>query len=176
MKKILTALAMLVIFPAALADDEITAQDLFQLCSPQDKIDLIVGDTGTEEASAGLTRDRIENVAESRLRAARIYDSNESDYLLVFVGGMKPTFNSGESIGDGKTLVASYELAFKKLMYDSDAKVYGFAVTWTSEGILTGKADFIVQTVSETVDRFISEFLRVNESKECREATGKGSE
>ena len=176
MKKILIALAMLVISPAALAEEEVTSKDLFRLCSPQDKIDLIVGDTGTEEVAAGLTSDRIENVAESRLRAARIYDSNEADYLLVFVSGMKPTLTSGQSIGDGKTLAASYGLEFKKFMYDSDAEVFGFAETWESGGILIGKADFIVQTISEKVDRFISEFLRVNESKECREATGKESE
>ena len=83
MKKILTALAALLILPAALADDEVGSHDIFQLCTSAEKIRLVVLDTPSDAIEIGLTKERIENVAESRLRAARIYDPDGADILQI---------------------------------------------------------------------------------------------
>ena len=176
MKKILIALAMLVILPAARADDEVGSIDIFKLCTSAEKIDLIVEDTPADAIEIGLTAERIENVAESRLRAARIYDPEGGDFLHIQTNAIAPTFTSGEKIGDGQSVAAAYELGFNKPVFDPDVNEIGYAKTWKQGAILFGDADFIVQAISEAVDSFISEFLRVNESKECREATAKESE
>ena len=67
-------------------------------------------------------------------------------------------------------------MGFNKLLLDPDVNEIGYAETWNQGAILFGDAGFIVQSISEKVDSFISKFLRVNESKECREAAGKDSE
>ena len=176
MKRILTALAALLILPAALADDDVGSYDIFQLCTSLEKIGLFVEDTPSDAIEIGLTTERIENIAESRLRAARIYDPEGADYLHIKTNAIAPKFVSGEKIGDGQSVAASYQLGFKKAIFESDVKEFGHAETWSQGAILLGKADYIVQSISEAVDSFISEFLRVNESKECREATEKESE
>ncbi len=176
MKKILTALLVLFIFPAALADDEVGSHEIFQLCTSVEKIRLVVLDTAPDAIEIGLTKERIENVAESRLRAARIYDPDGADFLLIETAAIEPKFVSGEQVGDGETIAVSYDLGFNKLILDSDVHEFGFAETWGQGSILMADANFTVQSISEEVDSFISEFLRVNESKECREATGKDSE
>ena len=176
MKKLLTALAMLVIFPAALADDEVGGYDIFRLCTSMERIKLIVEETPSDAIEIGLTKERIQNVADSRLRAARIYDPEGADFLHIQTNAIVPTFVSGQKIGDDQTIAVAYELGFNKIMLDYDVNEFGFAETWNQGSILMADANFTVQAISEAVDRFISEFLRVNESKECREASGKDSE
>ena len=176
MKKILTALAALLILPAALADDEVGSYDILQLCTSVEKIRLVVLDTDSDAIEIGLTKERIENVAESRLRAARIYDPDGADFLLIETAVIVPKFVSGEQVGDGETIAVSYDLGFNKLILDSDVNEFGYAETWSHGSILMADANFTVQSISEKVDSFISKFLRVNESKECREAAGKESE
>ncbi len=173
MKKILTALAMLVISPLALADDEIGSFDIFQLCTSMERIKLVVEETPSAAIEVGLTKERIENVAESRLRAARIYDPEGADFLYIQTNAITPTFVSGQKIGDGQTIAISYQLGFNKFILDIDVTEFGFAETWSQGSILMADANFTVQAVSEAVDRFINAFLRVNESTECREASGK---
>lgn len=172
----LTALAWLVISPAALADDEIGSHDIFRLCNSVEKIRLVVEDVPSDAIEIGLTSERIENVAESRLRAARIYDPEGADFLHIQSNAIVPKYVSGEQIGDGQTIAVSYDLGFNKIIFDSDVKEFGFAETWSQGSILMADANFTVQAISEAVDRFINEFLRVNESKECQKAIGKESE
>ena len=176
MKKILTALAVLFILPAVLAEAEVGSGDILELCTSAEKIKLIVEDVPSDAVEIGLTTARIQNVAESRLRAARIYDSEGSDILHIQPNAIAPTFTSGQKIGDGQSVAAAYELGFNKLVFDFDVQEIGYAETWHEGAILLGDADYIVQAISEAVDSFISEFLRVNESKECRDATEKEPE
>ena len=95
MKKILTALAAVLILPAALADDEVGSHDIFQLCTSVEKIRLAVEDTPSDALEIGLTTERIENIAESRLCAARIYDPEGVDFLHIKTNAIAPKFVSG---------------------------------------------------------------------------------
>ena len=99
-----------------------------------------------------------------------------ADFLLIKTNVIAPTFTSGEKIGDGQTIAVSYDLGFYKAIFDADVSKFGHAQTWSQGSILMADANFTVQSISEKVDSFISKFLRVNESKECREATAKESE
>ena len=58
---------------------------------------------------------------------------------------------------------------FQKHLRDVVSGRNGFAVTWETGnyGIHSGDADYILQGVSEKLDRFILEYLRVNETA-CR--------
>ncbi len=178
MKKILTALAMLVIFPAALADDKVKVgdYDILQLCTSAEKIRLVVHNPRPDAIEIGLTHERIKNVSESRLRAARIYDPEGAEFLQIATNAIKPTLISGEQIGDGQTIAVSYELGFNKMILDLDVNEFGYAQTWSRGSILMADANFTVQAISKAVDKFVNEFLWVNESKRCREVTGRDSE
>lgn len=125
--------------------------ELSNLCRP---IDLVVEDIDDDAAAIDLTMDQIQTLAESRLRAARLYDAEEGPYLYVRIGVMVHQ-------GGGAYSVA---LAFKKLVHDPVSDRSGVATTWErgSYGI-SQNGGFILQALSGHVDRFILEYLRVNE-------------
>ena len=50
------------------------ASELFDLCPPDEGMNLVVENLPEHAPQAGLTEERIRNAAESRLRAAGIYD------------------------------------------------------------------------------------------------------
>ena len=125
---------------------------LFNGCEPV----RVVYDVGDEVEDAGLTAARVRDLVESRLRAARLYRSEGSgEVLLVQVRVVGRAF--------------SFSLRFMKFVYDVESESVGPATTW-SDGrfgtYLTGdEADkaFVMQGLSELVDRFILVFLRANE-------------
>ena len=57
-------------------------------------------------------------------------------------------------------------LAYKKLLYDQVADETNFATTWDSGAVGThgGDAAYILSTLAGHMDRFLVEYLRVNES------------
>ena len=77
----LIILAVVSLARSPAAGQEITDYDLFQLWSDCDPVFLLVEDLNDSAEKAGLTRQRIQTVAESRLRSARIY----SPVLMVSV-------------------------------------------------------------------------------------------
>ena len=87
------------------------------------------------------------------MRAARLYDAEAADhYLYVNVNVARRAF----SIGVG----------YRKWLHDEALGIGGRAETWNtgSAGTHGGGASFILQDVSEHMDRFVVEYLRVNES------------
>ena len=58
------------------------------------------------------------------------------------------------------------EVSFQKYLHDVVSDRGQYAATWetASYGIHTGDADYILQIVSEKLDLFILEYLRVNEA------------
>ena len=102
-------------------------------------------------ADIGLTMDRLQTMAESRLRAARLYDATAVPYLYVNVN----VVSSGYSL----------RVEYNKLVYDGVSGETNYATTWTigSTGTHGGDAGFLLQNLSEQLDRFILEYLRVNE-------------
>ena len=120
-----------------------------------------------DEAEIGLTEERIQTIAESRLRAARLYQDGGLDALLwadhylyvnVLVVGNAFTFKVG----------------YHKKLHDEKSGMSNFAQTWTTGAAGTHGRDagYILQNLSENIDRFIVEYLRVNEGS-CNGGTGR---
>ena len=139
--------------------------ELFNECRPMDLTVLFLDlDGGT-----GLTKDRIQTMAESRLRAARLYDADAETLLGVYV------------VLDGAGAF-KWEVIYYKPLYDAVSGETLTRKTWISEnnagvgiqfrsGIFRlsydthgGDADVIMQGLSERLDKFILEYLRVNEA------------
>ena len=132
-----------------LVDRQIDCFELFNGCEP---IDLLVENLSESAAEIGLTEERIQTLAESRLRAARLYDADGGThlYINVTVGGR----------------AFSYGLDYKKRLHDPATGFSLRATTWNVGGVGThgGDAGYITQIVSEDLDRFVLEYLRVNEA------------
>lgn len=105
-----------------------------------------------DAGKTGLTEARLQAAAESRLRSARLYDSDAVAYLYVNVNVVGRAFN--------------IRLEYEKLVRDVATGKLGRAPTWNTGGIGThgGDAGYIVSTLSEKLDQFLVEYLRVNES------------
>lgn len=125
--------------------------ELFADCQP---MVLVVERMSPDASEIGLTEESILAAAESRLRAARLYDAEATHYLYVNVNVAGPAF--------------SLSLEFNKPFYDPLSDTPGLATTWDIgvTGTHGGNAGYILSNVSQHMDRFLVEFLRVNEA-EC---------
>ena len=119
---------------------------LFNDCAP---IDFVVS-TRKQAAAIDLTEERIQVLVESRLRGARLHDATAVPYLRVDVGVVSDAWVT--------------RLAFRRLLTDSDRS--GIATTWEdlAYGLHSGDAGYILQVLSEGMDRFILEYLRANDT------------
>ena len=90
-----------------------------------------------------------------------MYDAEALPYLYVRVGVLVSENRRGGAF--------NVEVVFKKYLRDGVSEQNGFAVTWDtgSHGTHGGNAGYILQSVSEHLDRFVLEYLRVNEAA-CR--------
>ena len=122
--------------------------ELFANCEP---MDLIVEGLGSDATEIGLTEEKIQAAVESRLRSARLYDSNAYPYLYVNVNVIGIAFN--------------ISVEYKKIVIDSASGHEFPATTWTtgSTGTNGRESSYILSSISEHLDRFLVEFLRVNE-------------
>ena len=103
----------------------------------------------------GLTKERIQIAAESRLRSARLYTATlnfTNGVLWISVHGVEQAFQINAS--------------YMKVLFDPVSEQSFPAVTWSESatGIHARDAAFILQGVSELLDKFILEYLRVNEA------------
>ena len=119
---------------------------------------VIVTPDGDNGDRYGVTWDRVRNLVESRVRAARLYGDVWSDvpepsnWLTVYV------WFSG--------LAVFIEVEFEKgRLADPASGLEGLAQTWRHQRLGTHGEDgsFVMQHVSELVDEFILAYLRVNE-------------
>ena len=136
--------------PTSLSDGD--AFGLWNECAP---IDLVVEGLSNDAADIDLTEERIQTLADSRLRAARLYDAAARPYhLYVRVGVLVSENRRGGAY--------SIEVSFQKYLRDGVSDQNGFAATWDtgSYGTHGGDAGFILQSVSEHLDRFVLEYLR----------------
>ena len=142
--------------PASLSD--LDAFKLWNECAP---VELIVERLPDFAADIGLTEERIQTLAESRLRVARLYDAAMlafTPYLYVRVSVLVSESGRGGAF--------NIEVSFKRYLFNAVSGSTGFAATWEagSFGTHGGDADFILQGVSGYLDEFILEYLRVNET------------
>lgn len=149
---LLSALALP--FSASGAAGEITDRKRFKLFADCRPMRLVVENLPDGASKIGLTKEAIQAAAESRLRSARLYDSRASRFLYVNVNVVGRAF--------------SITLEFHKRVRDILSGDTGRAATWDvrATGTHGGDANYIVSHVSRLMDRFLVEFLRVNE-KAC---------
>ena len=125
---------------------------LFNACQP---MELVIEGMGTDEAAIGLTENALQAAAESRLRAARLYtgDSKKADYAYLYV--------HVSVVGRAH----SVRVRYKKMVTDAFGESFP-ATTWHIGGIGThgGDAGFIMSFLSQQLDQFLAEYLRVNEA------------
>ena len=150
------ALAMLVavVLPCRVNGQEYSVEERiarFKLLTKCTPIRLLVEDLPEDAREISLTRQRIQNMAESRLRAARMYDEEVHPHLYINVN----------VVGRAWSVI----LELNKVLDDQVSGHQSFASTWDSgsTGTHGGDAGYIMQSVSEHLDRFILEYLRVNE-------------
>ena len=148
-----TAVAILALSFMAPATAEETFEEryarfqLFANCTP---MDLYVW-VSSEAEEIGLKATSVRAAAESRLRSARLYDSEMSFHLSVTANVVGASFST--------------RLEYNKYFTDSVSGTFGYAITWRSGFIGTHGRDsgYILGTISELMDQFLVEYLRVNE-------------
>ena len=142
--------------PTSLSDFD--AFGLWNECAP---IGLFVGGLPDDAADIDLTKERIQTLAESRLRVARLYDAAVLPALVVGVSVIVSESGRGGAHG--------IDVSFYKYVLDVVSDRNGIAMTWFTGaiGMHGADADYIMEGVSKYLDEFILEYLRVNETA-CR--------
>ena len=129
-------------------DDNVAKFRLFANCGA---MDYSVGSLSSHAAKMGLTEEAVRAPIESRLRSARLYDSSARPYLHAIVHVLEKTFST--------------TLQYNKIVYDEYSDLSYYAITWKLGGIGTHSGDetYILNILSQNMDRFLVEYLRVNE-------------
>lgn len=136
---------------------EVTSLDRFELWNECGTVNLLVESLNKNAEKIELTSERVERNIRSRLRAARIYRKEAADgrnfsYIYVQITLSKHGY--------------MINVKLKKEMRDERSGLYGLAVSWSHGGTGThgGDAGYIIGHLSELIDVFIDEYIRVNES------------
>ena len=117
-------------------------------------MNLIVEDLHPDALKIGLTKAEIRAAAESRLRSARLYNSEATNYLYINSNVVDPAFSTS--------------LKYQKEVHDIASNQRFTTTTWSRSltGTTRKNPGFILSGISRLLDRFLVEFLRVNE-KAC---------
>ena len=129
-----------------LSGDKFAWFELFSNCQP---MELSVYIQDGEEI--GLAKSSVQAAAESRLRSARLYrNSNTTPFLSVTIRVYRLAF--------------SINVQYHKRVFDYQSGLSFGTVTWERDtlGSHGGKSAFILSSVSELLDNFLVEYLRVN--------------
>ena len=131
-----------------------------------------------EESLAGAVKDTkvkqdLRATAESRLRAARLYDGSLSDQLASGPpdeGVDAPAqYLAVDITRTPLGLRYNIDVEFRKRLHDPASGERYFATTWESDtGGSLGSEGVIAQSLSKILDDFLVKYLRVNE-KECQQ-------
>ena len=145
--------AMCLQVPAVNGQDTLERFQLFNNCRP---MLLVVERLPDNAAEIGLTEERLQVTAESRLRSARLYTEDflaaGFSRLYINVNILTSAFNV--SVEYGKTVTDEFGLEY-------------LATTWDRATVGThGRrgSNYIVSTLSEHLDTFLAAYLRVNEA------------
>ena len=156
------ASVMLLLVMSVIANAAPDNTALFNLCPPDERMNLVVEDLTEHATQGGLTREQISNAAESRLRAAGLYDPKAMPLLYVSVNVLPPEKAS-------KSFSAySIEVSYARLLVDPRIPVVGLAKTWSTSSVGQGYSSYIVSSLSKHLDRFLVEYLRVRDSEACK--------
>ena len=152
MKIMIAALAFLFSLTVSLSAEEVERRmNRFQLFNDCRPIDLAVEGLSEDARKIGLTKESLITAAESRLRSARLYDAEASNHIYINVNVVGMALN--------------VLLEYNKELLDLSSGEFGTAMTWRtgSTGTHGRDASYIRSAVSEKIDKFLVEYLRVNE-------------
>ena len=141
--------------------------DLFELCPPNERMRLIVERLDEHATKADLTKMQIRNAAESRLRGAGLYDPDADPYLYVRVNAGPP------EAGSRHFPFYSILVEYARVLYDLRLPWARFAATWETGSAGQGDSSHILSNLSQHLDKFLVEYLRVRDSKACQELRAK---
>ena len=150
MRTIILLVFMLACATVQAQNSEFNRFRLYSACSP---VHLLVESLSKDATDIGLTKEDIITTVRSRLRGARIYTS-EQKFPQLYV-------NVGVA---GRAFSFSVELA--KFVSDLETDLIYPATTWQTGGGGTHGNDpgYILQGIGQYIDRFIDEYLAINES------------
>ena len=156
MRIFIVSLLLVLLATIARADvpDHLGWVDAFQLWTGCQPVSLGVNLQKDNAPDLDLTEEQIEIAVRSRLRSARVYhESVDPPYLEVTVHVASQAFR--------------IRVELLKLLRDEVySNYFGHEPTWetTSLGTHGNNANFILQSVSQHIDKFLDEYLRVNAS------------
>ena len=136
--------------------------DLFSLCSPGERMDVVLDDLPAHAAGAGLTGDAIREAVEGRLRRARLLDPNAEPLLHVEIVLGEPD--------EGHIPFYSVEVRYLRDLFAERLRLAALAETWSAGGAGQGDAASFLDHLGGYVDVFIAEYRRVRDSEACVEA------
>ena len=147
--------AALFLTAASASAGEVTDYDRFKLWNECRPLSLVVQKLPDVAAAIGLTEEAIEVAVRSRLRAARLYSEDYPEtawsYLYVNVNVVDSAFG--------------ISVEYMKNVKDLATMLESTAPTWIigSTGTHGRDPGYILSSVTRRADRFIDEYLRVNE-------------
>ena len=147
---LLIAAASLVLALSAQAE-KVPRLDRFRLWNNCQPMQLVVESLDQDAADIGLTREAIATAVRSRLRGARLYGDTGPQYLYVNVN----------VVGQAWAL----KLEYNKTVFDLASGESFPATTWKTGAAGTHGRDsgYILSWMSQHTDKFIDNYLRVNE-------------
>ena len=151
MKLLHSAVAMLLVCVVSYAHAEVSMRDIFLLRNGCVGVNLEVSYAKEGAAHLRLEKDSIETTARSRLRGARIFNSDTYTHFFVSV-----------HIADSSFFI---EVSMNKFLSDDDNNVRLLATAWNrySFGVHGNDRQGLLGIIGELTDEFIDEYLRVNE-------------
>lgn len=131
--------------------------DRFELFTRCQMLSIVVDVQGDEAGKINLTERRVRTMVESRLRAARLYNSVSHVHPALWVSII--------TLYDGSPAFAT-QVWLSKWVRDDTTGLERGAVTWQRLRLGThgGDAGYVMQGLSERLDEFILDYLRVNEA------------
>lgn len=141
-------LAVVLATGAATAQSAVERFELLNSCLP---MNLVVEGLDSDATAIGLTEGAARAAVESRLRSARLYDSETNTILYVNIAVLRQAF--------------SISLRYYRPVRALESGLVGLGITWNTGGIGThaGDPDYILSSLRRYMDRFLSDYLRVNE-------------
>lgn len=167
MTKLIFTLGLFMIFSGTQTADALELEEghLFSRCAPMDLVVKIFHyklpwedpkspgfDKSEREVQLVLTNASMADAAESRLRAARLFEKNASQYLHVKMHRHSVAF--------------TYTIGLHRWIEDSGFGRSGTLPVWTVSRLGTGadkSGELAFEDLSEQVDSFVAAYLRVNE-------------
>lgn len=130
-----------------------TDLDRFRLWNDCRAMNLVIEGLPADGAGIGLTNEAVAAAARSRLRAARLYEAGEDPYLPYLYVQISVFENA-----------FSVRVEYRKVVADVASDQIGFGGTWRVGRLGTHgwSPAFVLSGVSQSMDEFIDEYLRVN--------------